>query len=100
MTHEVGITIAWVDGMLVVKGECDVDTAPLLLAAIDQHIAGHDRIRIECSDLAFCDSSCLACFLAVVRSGKHVVIVRTHPAVRRTLELIGEWGIDGLEVED
>lgn len=100
MAHEVGLTTAWVDGRLIVWGECDLNTAPLLLATIDKHVAGKDSIRIEASELAFCDSSCLAVFLAVIRSGKRVVIERPHPQLRRVLELVSAWDIEGLEIED
>lgn len=99
--HERGIEIAWVDGALHISGEADTDTSPYMLNAIDQHFAGQDRVRLVNDKLMFCDSSCLATFLAVVNNGKHLILVRPSPQVRRALDLLGILeALDNIEVED
>lgn len=97
---EIGITLKWLDGTLVIEGECDLATAHNLADALAEHSARRDRIRCDVSKLTFCDSHCWGCFVAVVRTGVQVTLVRPSAAVQRGLQVTGLLDLGGIDVED
>ena len=46
-----------VDGAFVLAGELDLDTVPTLRGALEPALQNGGRIIVDCSDLAFADSS-------------------------------------------
>ena len=76
------------------RGELDLATVPdLLMFADDRLAAGHCRLELECSELAFCDARGLAALLEIRRKAEAahggLVLVNPSAPVRRTLHLAG-----------
>jgi len=75
--------------LLVVRGEIEFRTAPMLKAAIDAALNGDARgLTIDLSAVTFIDSTCLA--VLVDTNGQTSLLLRTpSPAVERVIALTG-----------
>ncbi|MFB6892116.1 STAS domain-containing protein [Kitasatospora sp. NPDC056327] len=88
-------TRPWAGGtLLTLCGELDLDTVPVLRAALDPALAGPGgTVLIDCADLSFCDSTGLSALLEAAgratACGGRLELVRPRPLVRRVLELTG-----------
>jgi anti-sigma B factor antagonist len=80
---------AWVDSLFQLAGEIDLSNAE----AIGKELTAHARrcdgeVPIDCSELAFIDSSGLHMLIGVQRNtGKRLVLKALRPLARRTFEL-------------
>ena len=82
------------DGTVVVSGEVDLYTAPLLERAVESAMErGEGNVVIDMTDVRFMDSAGLniiiRCFKPLDAQGRRVVLRHPQEAVRRTLELGG-----------
>ena len=79
--------------MLVVRGEIDLATAPLLRHELLRHLATAERLWLDLTGVTFMDSSGLHVLIASQRRadllGAHLVIARASTAVDRVLEVTG-----------
>jgi anti-anti-sigma factor len=90
VTHEVGVTVAWLDGVLVVDGDLDLATCPVLRRAINEHIeSGARHVIVDFAQVKFCDSSCIACLVDPLRVGVGVTVRHPRENVLRTLKAAG-----------
>jgi anti-anti-sigma factor len=81
------------DRLLVVSGELDVATAPLLAEGLERHRRRHRDVVVDLADVSFIDSSGLTLLLDAhgdaERDGWTFTIRRASPAVRRVARLAG-----------
>ena len=78
---------------LLVIGELDVATAPILEDAVDRAIDGQGVFRLDLSGLTFMDSrgarAVMHAHNNVESLGKRLVVLSPTPVARRVLELMG-----------
>ncbi|MCB8907006.1 MULTISPECIES: STAS domain-containing protein [unclassified Streptomyces] len=78
--------------VLLIAGELDRDTMAPLSAALEEHV-GAGRVVVDCSALAFCDSSGLNALLKArlraLEDGGRVELVGLRPPVDRMFEITG-----------
>lgn len=81
------------DGALMLAGELDVASAPVLATELFRQVdSGAQQIIIDAAGLRFCDSTGLGLFVEVNRAlpGQRGLILRnTSNRVRRLLEITG-----------
>jgi anti-sigma B factor antagonist len=83
------------EGPTVVKllGELDLSTVPKLEACLEGLDADGADVRLDLSELSFCDSSGISAMVTaskrVRNRGGHLSIVSPQPAVRSVLEITG-----------
>jgi anti-anti-sigma factor len=80
--------------VVALQGELDIATASELADAMEERLAGGDRLIVfDLSGLSFCDSAGLAVFVRFQRRLIEVdgrfVIAAPMPAVKRVLEVTG-----------
>ncbi|MFI7637784.1 STAS domain-containing protein [Nonomuraea sp. NPDC049400] len=80
--------------IVALDGELDICSAPCLLAAVDEALAGERRnLLVEATGLTFCDSHGLEALLQAQRevtdAGGTMELAHLHDRVRRLLELTG-----------
>jgi anti-sigma B factor antagonist len=79
--------------LVVVHGEVDLHTAPVLRAALDEALDGSGRVEIDLSDTTFMDSCGLAALLEahrhLGRAREAVVISDPCRQVRLVLDITG-----------
>lgn len=79
---------------LIVAGELDALTAPLMYGALEAFLGR--TVEIDMAGVTFMDSSGIACLLRAAHTGITIVITDPSNPVRRILELTGlvnEFGI-------
>ena len=89
--------------ILALTGELDLSTAPLLARLVEQQIAtGHLDVRVDLSELAFCDVRGMRALLAGRRRlaavGGELTLLHARPVLLRTASLAGfaaELGLSG-----
>jgi anti-anti-sigma factor len=92
--HVLGIDVSHRDGVAVVfvKGEIDMESAPLLAVALEQQLSDKDAY-IDMADVRFIDSSGIAVLInQCVRMRQHngkLHIQNPSRVVRRVLEIAG-----------
>ncbi|MFD7965847.1 STAS domain-containing protein [Streptomyces zaomyceticus] len=78
--------------VLLIAGELDRDTMAPLSAALEAHV-GAGRVVVDCTALAFCDSSGLNALLRArlkaLEGGGRVELVGLRPPVDRMFEITG-----------
>ncbi|KQX50778.1 hypothetical protein ASE09_12070 [Streptomyces sp. Root66D1] len=78
--------------VLSLAGELDCDTMPPLSAALEEHV-GAGRVLVDCSALAFCDSSGLNALLRArlraLEDGGTVELAGLRPPVDRMFDVTG-----------
>ncbi|GAA2930543.1 STAS domain-containing protein [Streptomyces enissocaesilis] len=80
--------------ILRLGGDLDLTTVPLLMDAVNaaMHVHGRQRIVLDCTGLAFCDSSGLNCFLQLHKGTGPVeglVLAQVGAPLRRLLDITG-----------
>jgi len=79
---------------MLLVGELDVATEPVVATLIEQQLAtGHREVRIDLSELVFCDVRGMRALLQASRrltaAGGQLVLVRPRPLFRRIVVLCG-----------
>jgi anti-anti-sigma factor len=73
-------------------GELDVSTAPELQRHVDEIVSGNGAVWIDCSELAFADSSGLDTLIRLAKSlrtqERRIVLSNVRPIVRRAMEVL------------
>jgi anti-anti-sigma factor len=73
-------------------GELDVSTAPELARHVDNIVAAQGDVRVDCSQLAFADSSGLDTLIRLAKAlreqGRALVLIDVVPGVRRAIEVL------------
>jgi anti-sigma B factor antagonist len=89
---------------VVVHGDLDLFTAPLLQGELASLERGSDSIVVDLSDLSFLDASGLrplvGAWSRASAGGRQFTIVGCRPAVRRVFQLTGLTGMLGEAVPD
>ncbi|GAA4916873.1 STAS domain-containing protein [Streptomyces coeruleoprunus] len=95
---QVGVRIEGSSAVLTPVGELDHHTADLLREPLDTALAeGRARLVVDCSQLAFCDSTglnvLLGARLKAEAAGGGVHLVAMRPAVARVFEITGAGAV-------
>jgi anti-anti-sigma factor len=73
-------------------GELDVSTAPELQRHVDEIVAARGDVLVDCSELAFADSSGLDTLIRLAKSlreqQRRLVLSNVRPIVRRAIEVL------------
>jgi anti-anti-sigma factor len=73
-------------------GELDVSTAPELARHVNDVVAAQGDVRVDCSQLAFADSSGLDTLIRLAKAlreqGRALVLTDVVPGVRRAIEVL------------
>lgn len=86
---ELGVTVAWREGVLYVAGEVDAHTCSVVRRAIAEHIgAGIIELIIDLSGCTFCDAACAATLLEPITHRVAVTLRRPTPSVLRVLRVL------------
>ena len=94
------LTVTSDDGSLVLVGELDMATVPVLRAALHAAVdAGAGRLVIEMSGVAFMDSSGLRELISFHRDAGAFTLRNPSPSVVRILELTQSGGVFDIEVD-
>jgi anti-sigma B factor antagonist len=74
------------------RGELDVSTAPELQRRIDEIVDADGAVEIECSELAFADSSGLDSLIRLAKTlrgqDRRLVLSNVRPIVLRAMEVL------------
>ena len=99
--HELSL---WVDTStqpvrVIAAGDLDLDGGDRLEALVRHLVeAGHERVSLDLSSIAFMDSSGLGAVIAVAQGGGHLLVEDASPAVLRVLEITGTTEVVDLGV--
>lgn len=90
---EAGVHTEVRDGAVIVRvlGDVDMDTAPLLSAALEPLFTSTPRVIVDLESVTFIDSSGLGVFVAAQQqaSAGQLVLAGASPRIRHLLELTG-----------
>ena len=96
-TLDVSVTPLNGSCVVVLEGDLDVSTAPLLRSQLDR-VGGH--VLIDCRELNFVDSVGLGELMRLANQAESIVLARPRDQLRRVVELMGLAETLGLVNDD
>lgn len=90
--------------VIVLSGDLDVSSAPLLQQALHDALArGHARLVVDAAKLQSCDSVGLLALVeghyCAIEAGGHLSLAYVHGALKHLLEASGQVGVCPLDID-